>query len=147
MTQQGRKVYDSTVPAGPFRIQSLDSAIRGTLDVTITEQNGEQRRFSVSTASVPYLTRPGQMRYQLITGRPSTWQHNLEGPPFVAGEMTWGISNAWSVYGGGTLSRDYQAAALGVGRDLFVLGTMALDVTQTVARFPSTMIGRVNLGV
>lgn len=136
VTQQGRKVYDSTVPAGPFRIQSLDSAIRGTLDVTITEQNGEQRKFSVSTASVPYLTRPGQMRYQLITGRPSTWQHNLEGPPFVAGEMTWGISNAWSVYGGATLSRDYQVAALGVGRDLFVLGTMALDVTQTVARFP-----------
>ncbi|MEB7884170.1 fimbria/pilus outer membrane usher protein [Serratia fonticola] len=136
VTQQGRKVYDSTVPAGPFRIQSLDSAIRGTLDVTITEQNGEQRKFSVSTASVPYLTRPGQMRYQLIAGRPSTWQHNLEGPPFAAGEMTWGISNAWSVYGGGTVSRDYQAVALGAGRDLFVLGTLALDVTQTVARFP-----------
>lgn len=136
VTQQGRKVYDSTVPAGPFRIQSLDSAIRGTLDVTITEQNGEQRKFSISTASVPYLTRPGQIRYQLITGRPSTWQHHLEGPSFVAGEMTWGISNAWSVYGGGTLSRDYQAVALGVGRDLFVLGTLALDVTQTVAQLP-----------
>jgi outer membrane usher protein PapC len=135
VTQQGRKVYDSTVPAGPFRIQNLDSAIRGTLDVIITEQNGEQRTFSISTASVPYLIRPGQVRYQLIAGLPSTLQHRLEGPAFVAGDMTWGISNAWSVYGGGTLSHDYQAAALGVGRDLLLLGTLALDVTQTVARF------------
>ncbi|SFC06007.1 fimbria/pilus outer membrane usher protein [Pragia fontium] len=136
VTQQGRKVYDSTVPAGPFRIQSLDSAIRGTLDVTITEQNGEERKFSVSTASVPYLTRPGQVRYQLIGGRPSTWDHDLQGQTFVAGEISWGVSNAWSVYGGGTVSQDYQAAALGVGRDLFLLGTIALDVTQTTARFP-----------
>ncbi|AKJ41288.1 fimbria/pilus outer membrane usher protein [Pragia fontium] len=136
VTQQGRKVYDSVVPAGPFRIQSLDSAIRGTLDVTITEQNGEERKFSVSTASVPYLTRPGQVRYQLIGGRPSTWDHDLQGQTFVAGEISWGVSNAWSVYGGGTVSQDYQAAALGVGRDLFMLGTVALDVTQTTARFP-----------
>ncbi|GKX62851.1 outer membrane usher protein PapC [Pragia fontium] len=136
VTQQGRKVYDSIVPAGPFRIQSLDSAIRGTLDVKITEQNGEERTFSVSTASVPYLTRPGQVRYQLIGGRPSTWEHDLQGQTFVAGEISWGVSNAWSVYGGGTVSQDYQAAALGIGRDLFLLGTMALDVTQTSARFP-----------
>ncbi|MCO7508349.1 fimbria/pilus outer membrane usher protein [Serratia fonticola] len=135
VTQQGRVVYESTVPAGPFRIQSLDNTIRGTLDVKVTEQSGEERTFSVSTASVPYLTRPGQIRYQVMAGRPSSWQHDIEGPTFASGEMAWGISNAWSVYGGATMSREYQALALGAGRDLFLMGALALDVTQSMAKF------------
>ncbi|EBV5086534.1 PapC/FimD family outer membrane usher protein [Salmonella enterica subsp. enterica serovar Minnesota] len=133
VTQQGRVVYDSTVPAGPFRIQSLNETVRGQLDVKVTEQNGEVQEFTVSTASVPYLTRPGQVRYQVIVGRPSTWEHNIEGPLFSSGEMSWGISNAWSVYGGATLSREFKSLALGVGRDLFHFGTLALDVTQSFA--------------
>jgi outer membrane usher protein FimD/PapC len=135
VTQQGRVVYDSTVPAGPFKIQSLDSAIRGQLDVRVQEQDGQVQTFSVSTASVPYLTRPGQLRYQLISGRPSTWHHDLEGSVFMNDEASWGLSNTWSVYGGSTLSDNYQALAIGAGRDLFQLGALALDVTQSRARF------------
>lgn len=136
VTQQGRVIYDSTVPAGPFRIQSLDSAISGQLDVKVQEQDGRVQTFSVSTASVPYLTRSGQLRYQVTSGRPSTWHHNVEGPAFINEEASWGISNTWSVYGGNILSDTYQALALGVGRDLFQLGAIALDVTQSRARFP-----------
>ncbi|UNK24793.1 fimbria/pilus outer membrane usher protein [Yersinia intermedia] len=136
VTQQGRMVYDSMVPAGPFRIQNLDSGIRGQLDVKVIEQNGEVQTFSVTTASVPYLTRPGQVRYQVVTGQPSTWNRNTEGPLFTTGEASWGISNSWSVYGGATASDDYQALAIGAGRDLFQFGTAALDVTQSLANLP-----------
>lgn len=134
VTQQDRVIYETTVAAGPFRIQNLDSAIRGTLDVKVTEQNGEEHTFSLSTASVPYLTRPGQLRYQAIVGRPTTWDHDLEGPIFASGEASWGLSNIWTLYGGSTLSADYQSLALGSGRDLFGLGTVAVDVTQSVAK-------------
>lgn len=134
VTQQDRVIYETTVAAGPFRIQNLDSAIRGTLDVKVTEQNGEEHTFSLSTAAVPYLTRPGQLRYQAIVGRPTTWDHDLEGPIFASGEASWGLSNIWTLYGGSTLSADYQALALGSGRDLFGLGTVAVDVTQSVAK-------------
>lgn len=140
VTQQGRVIYESTVPAGPFRIQSLDNAIRGTLDVKVTEQNGEERTFSVSSASVPYLTRPGQIRYQVMAGRPSSGQHDLTGPTFASGELAWGISNAWSVYGGATVSRDYQSVALGAGRDLFLMGALALDVTQSRAKLQNDQV-------
>lgn len=136
VTQQGRIVYDSTVPAGPFRIQNLDSAIRGQLDVKVIEQNGDVQAFSVSTASVPYLTRPGQIRYQLISGRPTVRAHDIQGPVFANGEASWGISSSWSLYGGGTLSNDYQAVALGAGRDLLALGAVAIDITQSFAEFP-----------
>jgi outer membrane usher protein PapC len=137
VTQQGRVVYDSTVPAGPFNIQDLDSSIRGTLDVKVTEQNGEVKTFSVSTASVPYLTRPGQVRYKLYSGRSSDWSHHTEGPLFTSGDISWGISNSWSLYGGSTLSSDYQAVAAGVAQDLYSLGTLAVDVTQSSASLPN----------
>ncbi|QNK33087.1 fimbria/pilus outer membrane usher protein [Serratia sp. JUb9] len=134
VTQQDRVIYETTVAAGPFRIQNLDSAIRGTMDVKVTEQDGEEHTFSLSTAAVPYLTRPGQLRYQAIVGRPTTWEHDLEGQLFASGEASWGLSNIWTLYGGSTLSADYQALALGSGRDLFGLGTVAVDVTQSVAK-------------
>lgn len=135
VSQQGRILYDSTVPAGPFTIQDLDSSIRGRLDVEIIEQNGQKKNFQVDTAYVPYLTRPGQIRYKLVSGRSRTWEHSTEGPVFVGGEMSWGISNRWSLYGGGIIAGDYNALALGIGRDLLQFGTLSADVTQSVARF------------
>lgn len=134
VTQQGRVLYDSTVPAGPFRIQSLSNATRGQLDVKVTEQDGEVRTFTVSTASVPYLTRPGRVRYQMIVGRPSNWDHHIEGDTFISGDASWGISNSWSLYGGTILSKGYKSVALGIGRDLMRFGTLAVDITQSFAQ-------------
>lgn len=133
ISQDGRILYDSTVPAGPFRIQSLDSSVRGRLDVKITEQNGEVHTYSVYTASVPYLTRPGHIRYKLWLGRPSTWEHHIEGPMFASTELSWGITNAWSVFGNINISDKYKSFTLGAGRDLAAFGTLAFDITQANA--------------
>ncbi len=135
ISQQGRIIYDSTVPAGPFTIQDLDSSVRGRLDVEIIEQNGQKKTFQVDTAYVPYLTRPGQIRYKLVSGRSRTWEHKTEGPVFAGGEMSWGISNRWSLYGGGIFAGDYKVFAVGLGRDLMKLGTLSADVTQSAAQF------------
>lgn len=135
ISQHGRIIYNSTVPAGPFTIQDLDSSIRGRLDVEIIEQNGQKKTFQVDTAYVPYLTRPGQIRYKLVSGRSRTWEHKTEGPVFAGGEMSWGISNRWSVYGGGIIAGDYKALAVGLGHDLMQFGTLSADVTQSIARF------------
>ena len=134
ISQQGRTLYDSTVPAGPFSIQDLDSSVRGRLDVEVIEQDGRKKTFQVDTAYVPYLTRPGQMRYKLVAGRSRNYEHSVEGPFFISGEASWGISNKWSLYGGGIFSEDYNALAAGLGRDLNEFGTVSADVTQSVAR-------------
>ncbi|EHG6066564.1 fimbria/pilus outer membrane usher protein [Salmonella enterica subsp. diarizonae serovar 61:z52:z53] len=136
VSQQGRILYDSLVPAGPFTIQDLDSSVRGRLDVEVIEQNGKKKTFQVDTASLPYLTRPGQIRYKLISGRSREYAHSTEGPVFTAGEASWGISNSWSLYGGGIVAGDYNALAAGLGHDLNAFGTLAADVTQSVARIP-----------
>ncbi|AHG20039.1 fimbrial assembly protein [Chania multitudinisentens RB-25] len=135
--QEGRTLYQTTVPAGPFVIQDLNSSVRGRLDVRVEEQDGSVSTFQVDTATIPYLTRPGYVRYNTALGQPSTHNHNLQGPFFSANDFSWGITNAWSLYGGGLLAGDYNAWALGVGRDLNVFGAMSVDVTQSFARLPN----------
>lgn len=40
VSQMGRVIYETQVPAGPFRIQDLGDSVSGTLHIRIEEQNG-----------------------------------------------------------------------------------------------------------
>lgn len=131
ITQMGRVLYETQVPAGPFRIQDIGDSVSGTLHVRIEEQNGQVQEYDVSTASMPYLTRPGQVRYKMMVGRPQSWDHHVEGGLFSGGEASWGIANGWSLYGGALGDENYQSAALGIGRDLALFGAVAFDVTHS----------------
>lgn len=136
VSQQGRVIYESTVPAGPFRIQELSSAVNGKLDVNVQEEDGSTQHFQVDTATIPYLTRPGMVQYKLAAGRPSDYDHHIEGPLFTTGEFSWGIANSWSLYGGSVIAGDYNALSVGIGRDLYAFGAVSADVTQSYARIP-----------
>ncbi|RTF25237.1 outer membrane usher protein [Serratia marcescens] len=136
VSQQGRVLYETQVAAGPFRIQDINDAVSGELDVRVEEQDGSVQTFKMNTANIPYLTRPGTVRYKLATGKPSEWGHHLRGPMFGTGEFSWGISNGWSLYGGGIAGGDYNALSLGIGRDLMALGALSFDATQSRARLP-----------
>lgn len=137
---QNRVILETTVPPGPFRIQTLDSGVRGVLDITIREENGEEKKFSISTASLPYLTRPGRLIYKLVMGKTRYDGHHLTGKLVFSGEFSYGLSNAWSLYGGTQFNSDYQATAIGIGRDLFSFGALSLDITQSFARFTDKKI-------
>ncbi|EMH1202856.1 outer membrane usher protein [Serratia marcescens] len=136
ISQQGRVIYETQVAAGPFRIQDISQAISGELDVRVEEQDGSVQAFKINTASIPYLTRPGSWRFKMAAGKPSDWQHRANGPLFGTGEFSWGVSNGWSLYGGLLGGGDYNAASLGIGRDLMALGALSLDATQSRARLP-----------
>lgn len=90
VSQQGRILYQTTVASGPFRIQELSDSVSGRLDVSVEEQDGTVQTFQVDTAAVPYLTRPGAIRYKTSVGQPSTLNHGTEGPVFASGEFSWG---------------------------------------------------------
>lgn len=134
--QQGRVLYDTQVPPGAFRIQDLNDAVSGQLDVRVEEQDGSVQEFQMDTASIPYLTRPGTVRYKLAAGKPSDWEHQMDGPAFATGEFSWGVSNGWSLYGGSLGAKDYSSLAVGVGRDLMAFGALSFDVTQSRATLP-----------
>ncbi|TFZ52760.1 outer membrane usher protein [Serratia proteamaculans] len=158
VSQQGRILYQTQVAPGPFRIQDLSSAVSGRLDVRIEEQNGDVRTFQVSTSSIPYLTRPGTVRYKLALGKPQGYNYNdnvntddnsddygdnytdlhstKDAQTFASGEFSWGVNSGWSLYGGAIGSSDYNALSAGIGRDLLSFGALAFDVTNSWANLP-----------
>lgn len=136
ISQQGRVIYESQVAPGPFRIQELSQAVSGTLDVKVEEQDGRVQTFQVNTADIPYLTRPGMVRYKTAMGRPTDWKHRVQGDPFATGEFSWGVSNGWSLFGGLVAAKQYMALAVGIGRDLLALGALSFDVTESRATLP-----------
>lgn len=141
--QQGRIIYQTQVAAGPFRIQDLDGYVSGMLDVTVQEQDGTAQHFQVNAGSLPYLSRPGTVRYRVMAGKAQQQAHDNQGPAFVSGEGSWGISNNWSLTGGGLLSDQYASGALGIGTDLLALGALSFDVSASRAELPlGTVTGK-----
>nr|WP_154325408.1 outer membrane usher protein [Pantoea sp. 201603H] len=136
VSQQGRVLYETTVAAGPFRIQDINDAVSGQLDVRVEEQDGSVQTFTMNTANIPYLTRPGSVRFKLAAGKPSDFEHHTQGSVFTTGEFSWGVSNGWSLYGGALAGGDYNALSMGIGRDLLMFGALSFDVTQSRARIP-----------
>lgn len=136
ISQQGRVLYETTVASGPFRIQDINDAVSGELNVRVEEQDGSVQEFVMNTANIPYLTRPGAVRFKVAAGKPSDWQHHSRGPVFGTGEFSWGVSNGWSLYGGALAGGDYNALSLGIGRDLMALGALSFDATQSRVRLP-----------
>lgn len=138
---QGQVLYQTHVAAGPFNITTLPASLRGVLDVKITEQTGEVRTFQVATSSLPYLTRPGQVRYHVYTGRASGLAdnvHKIYGGNLYSGDFSYGISNGFSLYGGGQLAgSEYYATAIGIGRDFKQWGALSFDVIHSDSRLPN----------
>lgn len=137
ISQEGRILYESYVAPGPFRIQDINSAVSGQMHVRVEEADGHVQEFNMDTASIPYLTRPGSVRYKIAAGAPSNWQQKSSGTQFVAGEFSWGVSNGWSLYGGSVAGGDYNSLAIGFGRDLMALGAISFDATHSRAALPN----------
>lgn len=134
--QDDHIVYETTVPPGPFVIRDLSSSLRGKLYVTITEENGSTESFQQFVDSLPYLSRPGMLQYNLAVGEPIRTKHEAEDFKFFSGDFSYGVGNQSSVYGGAVLSDKYKAYALGLGRDLGKFGTASIDVTRSTALLP-----------
>jgi len=134
--QNDHVIYQTTVPPGPFTITDLQDTVQGQLDVTIEEEDGRKSTFQVGSASIPFLTRKGQLRYKASVGKPTTNDHNhVEDPLFFMGEFSWGWLSNTSLYGGTIMTGDdYQALSSGIGFNLNALGSLSFDVTRSDAR-------------
>lgn len=135
VAQNGRVLYQTTVSPGPFTISDLGQSLQGQLDVTVEEEDGRTNTFQVGAASIPYLTRKGQVRYKMSLGKPTSVGHNdINNPFFWTTEASWGWLNNVSLYGGGMFTADdYQAITTGVGFNLNQFGSLSFDVTGAEA--------------
>lgn len=132
--QRGQLIYQDSVPPGPFVIDDLyPTGYGGDLEVTVTEADGRERRFTVPYASVVQMLRPGHRRYSLTVGEVREAQ--LESSPWLA-QATYqqGVTNRLTGYAGATLSEGY-GALLGGGALGTPIGAFSFDMTQAQTRF------------
>ena len=136
VSQNNRMIYQTFVPPGDFVLRDVNVSNAGELEVSVTEEDGTVRTFTVPVSTSATLLRPGNMKYSLSIGQhdndTDTWSdgssrdvtHRDTRKRFVQGELIYGASNTATVLGGALLSEDYQHAALGMGLNLGNLGSL-----------------------
>lgn len=128
VTQLGARIYETTVPPGPFTINDLyPTGTGGDLIVTVKEADGRKRSFTVSYATIPELLRPGTTRYSLMSGR----YHNtsVSAKPIIAmGTLRHGFTNTLTGYSGLLGGEYYKSLSAGIALNT-VLGAFSSDYT------------------
>ncbi len=123
-------IYESYVSPGPFVITDLYSTSgSGDLDVTITEKNGQQRKFVQPFSSVPMMQREGQLKYQFTFGRYRHAKAEVNKPYFSEASFIYGFSNRLSLLSGTQIADNYKALNGGIGLGLGAFGAFSLDTT------------------
>ncbi|MDQ8051233.1 fimbria/pilus outer membrane usher protein [Luteibacter sp.] len=131
--QGGSILYETNVAPGAFEIDDLyPSGYGGDLEVVVTEADG-----SINVSRVPYSAavnalRPGIGRYSITAG---LYRHPTvdSEPELLQGTYQRGLSNRVTAYGGATLTRDYQAVAVGAALNTR-FGAVGVDLTQSNAK-------------
>ncbi|HBL4905538.1 fimbria/pilus outer membrane usher protein [Enterobacter hormaechei] len=132
--QNGYIIYQSAVPQGAFALKDLNTTSSGgDLDVTIKEEDGSEQHFTQPYASLAILKREDQTDVDLSVGELRD-QNDFQPTVFQA-QVLRGFPAGVTLYGGVQVASDYASAALGVGKDMGLLGAISLDVTQARAQF------------
>ncbi|TBR36907.1 MULTISPECIES: fimbria/pilus outer membrane usher protein [Dyella] len=133
--QRGYVIYETTVAAGGFQIDDLyPSGFNGDLEVTITEADGREKYIRIPFSAQPRLLREGQYRFNIAVGELRELSQSTS-PMVVQGTLQYGVSNALTLYGGITGSKDYRSVMTGAAINTR-LGALSMDVTDAHARLP-----------
>ncbi|MGR5115201.1 fimbria/pilus outer membrane usher protein [Photobacterium damselae] len=128
--QNGYKIYQKTVPQGPFKIDDLNSYSSGNdLKVIIKESDGTKRVMNVPFSSLPILEREGNISYSVNAGRYDNGNNLQRHPNFIEGTLSLGLDNDKTLYGGVQFSENYKSVNIGVGKNFGDLGALSLDAT------------------
>ncbi|WP_024560224.1 fimbria/pilus outer membrane usher protein [Franconibacter pulveris 601] len=132
--QNGSLIYQTYVSPGAFVINDLyPTSAGGDLEVIIKEADGSERKFIQPFASVPMMQREGRIKYAVAVGKYRANEDTEFAPRFLHTTAFYGLPHDLTVYGGSELAEEYQAVALGLGLNLFNIGSFSIDVTGAKA--------------
>lgn len=127
--KQGDKIiYETTVPPGPFLLNSLPSIGSEKLTLEIKETDG---RVKVSThyfTSLPNQLNKGSYQYNLISGTLSDHPNNKK-PIFLLAEFSYGLSQKITSYSAIKKHDKRQNYLSGLSLDLGILGGLATNIS------------------
>lgn len=131
--QSGALIYSTAVPGGPFALTDLP-LLSGVsdLEVSVTEANGAQRRFTVPAASLHNGLLGSQRGYSLAVGKlRSLGNSNARQPWIVTGSGGWRLGKDSNLSAGIMSAASYQAVSWGM--DTRVLSNTSLSVQQRLS--------------
>lgn len=132
--QNGNVIHEATVAPGPFSIEDLyPTSFGGDLEVTVTEADGREQRFTVNFSAVPQALRAGASRFSANAGELRDAQGRLRALRFAEGTYAHGLSNHLTLLGGAQIGQGYAAALAGAAVNTPV-GAFGADVTHSRAR-------------
>lgn len=131
--QQGRLIYESVVPPGPFEFSDVFAAPNGgDLQISVTEADGGTQEYTVSHATVPNLVRKGVLRYSAAAGMHCTSGWGRRGGALLAAGVQYGVADELTLYGSLTAAKNYSAIQVGAATNT-PIGAFSADVTQSRA--------------
>lgn len=129
--QNGYVIYQSYVAPGAFEINDMyATGGSGDLNVTIKEADGSEQQFVVPFASLPVLQREGRLKYAITGGQYRAYNKDVEKTAFGQGTSIYGLPYGLTIYGGAQFSSPYQSLAVGIGKNIGLMGAISVDVTQ-----------------
>ncbi|MFI7811418.1 outer membrane usher protein [Citrobacter werkmanii] len=136
ITQNGYKIYETTVPPGPFVIDDLSPSGYGAdLEVTITEADGSKHSFSQAFSSLVQMMHPGVGKWDLSVGQVNDDSLHDE-PGLAQGTFYYGFNSTFTGFSGiQATDNGYFAGLLGLGMNTLV-GAVSFDITQSQTDIP-----------
>lgn len=129
--QNGYVIYRTFVQPGAFEINDLYATSgSGDLTVIIKESDGSEQRFIQPFSAVAIFQREGYLKYSLAAGEYRAGNYDSGKPRFGQFTAMYGLPWGMTAYGGALLSADYNALALGLGKNFGTIGAVSVDVTQ-----------------
>ncbi|NBN76352.1 fimbria/pilus outer membrane usher protein [Proteus sp. G2615] len=127
--RQGDKViYETTVPPGPFIINSLPVLRSGKLTLEIKEEDGRIKTSIHYFTSLPNQLNKGSYQYNLIAGTLPNNNHK-ENSTFLLSEFSYGLSQKITSYSAIKKRDNHMNYLSGLSLDLGILGGLATDLS------------------
>lgn len=131
--QNGRKIYERSVPAGEFEVTDLTAVNNyGDLTVIVTENGGERKSFLVPLQGNINLVRMNQLNYSMAAGQYKLNRETTNENLFQL-SFEYGLTNFLSLNAGANLSELFQSINLGGGVNTF-LGGLRFDAENSKAK-------------
>lgn len=119
--QNGQKIYERTVPAGPFKITDLTSNSSGNLTLEVVENGGEKKTYIIPMQNSFNLLKPEQYNYSLAVGNYKTID-KITHDTVMQGSLNYGLNNYLTMLSGLNLTENYQSMLIGTGLNTAVGG-------------------------
>ncbi|HGM9806530.1 TPA: fimbria/pilus outer membrane usher protein [Proteus mirabilis] len=131
--QQGRTIYETIVPPGPFVLNDLPVIGSNELVLEIKEADGRIRKSTHYFTTMPNQLKKGRYQYNFISGysydRYNQFNNQNNNPIFLLGEFSYGINQKITAYGAIRKKLNSNTFFSGLSLDLGRWGGVASDIS------------------